>query len=127
MIDGTARAWFTALTHGMAWDQGRDAPRIEAAFDTLLATATRWPIPVEFMSALPPQPEPVAIGYERKPASPEAIERARKAVEALAADLVKPVPRAKPERETTPEQRERIEQDLRAHYSGKMAAAGDAP
>lgn len=59
-------------------------------------------------------------------ASLEAIERARKAVAALAADLVKPVQPAKPERETTPEQRQRIEAELAQHYCRKRAAGGEA-
>lgn len=123
-LPGTAQAWLEAITDGKAWDANRDAARIAAAFRTLARTARRWPAPAEFLDVLPPVPPLSAIGYERKPASPEAIERARKQVEAMVSGVVQPVPFAKVERETTPEQREQIEQELRVHYDRKTAAAG---
>ena len=71
VIEGTAQAWFTAATHGRTWDAERDAPRIEAAFDTLLATCRRWPSAPEFLDALPAFQPPQAL--PRPPADPEKV------------------------------------------------------
>lgn len=65
LIEGTAQAWLTAITHGRVFDQQRDTPRIRAAFDRLLANATRWPIPRDLIEAMPsPEAQP-RIGYDR--------------------------------------------------------------
>ena len=122
VLAGTAQAWMEAITDGRAWDERRDAERVQAAFRTLGRTVLRWPAPAEFLDALPRIPPPSALSYESKPSPcpPEIAERMRK----LFAGCVQPMPAATVESETTPEQRERIEGDLRAHYAGKMAAAG---
>lgn len=125
MIELTARTWLEAVMDGREWDRQRDESRMQAAFVTIAKTRETWPAPKHFIDAIPPIPPAPAIGYERKPASPEAIERARKQVEAMAAGVVTPMPKAKVERDTTPEQRERIEAELRTHYDAKRAAAGD--
>lgn len=125
MIELTARTWLEAVMDGRDWDRQRDEPRMQAAFVTIAKTRETWPAPKHFIDAIPPVPPAPAIGYERKPASPEAIERARREIEALGIGAVKPMPRATVERDTTPEQRERIEAELRTHYDAKRAAAGD--
>lgn len=112
--------------HGTEWDRHRDTGRVRAAFTTLIRTSRRWPAPVEFLEALPPVPPAPAVAHERKPASPGAAARAAEAVAAILGDVVKTMPAARVERETTPEQRERIEADLREHYDRKRAAGGDA-
>ncbi len=124
MLTGTAQAWMEAITYGRAWDERRDAERVQAAFRTLGRTMLRWPAPAEFLDALPRIPPPRALSYESKPSPcpPEIAERMRR----LFAGCVQPMPAATVERETTPEQRERIEADLREHYDRKRAAGGDA-
>lgn len=125
ILPGTAQAWMEAITDGMAWDERRDAERVAATFRVLARISRRWPLPAEFLAALPPVPPLPALSYERKPASPEVIERARKQVEAMALGVVQPVPFAKVEREKSPLELAAIEQDLRQHYDAKRAAAGD--
>lgn len=73
MVEGTAQAWLTALTHGRVWDQGRDTARVRGAFDTLLATCERWPIPRQLMEALPP---PTAQARLEKPEPDPAVAQA---------------------------------------------------
>lgn len=122
MLTGTAQAWLEAITDGSAWDEARDAERIAQAFRTLSRTVRRWPSPAEFLEALPPFRKPLVLDYECKPSPcpPEIAERMRE----LLKHNFQPIPPARVERETTPEQRDRIEQDLRAHYDRKIAAAG---
>lgn len=108
---------------GREWDRKRDEPRMQAAFVTIAKTRETWPAPKHFIDAIPPVPPAPSIGYERKPASPEAIERARKEVERMALSVVNPKSQPKVEPETTPEERDRLEAELRTHY-GKTAAAG---
>ena len=126
VLPGTAQAWHEALTDGREWDEQRDTQRVEAAFRTLLRTCRRWPSPSEMLDALPSAPPPPAIGYESKSASPEAIACARAAIEVMGLEAVQKVPAARPERETTPEQRQRIEAELAQHYGRKRAAGGEA-
>lgn len=125
MLPGTAQAWLEAITDGKAWDRGRDADRIAAGFRTLARIARRWPAPAEFLEVLPPVADLPAIGYESKPVSAEQAAENIAKLKAMLTNVTEPVPPARVERETTPEQRERIEQDLRTHYDRKMAAAGD--
>lgn len=54
-----------ALTHNRVWDQGRDVPRIRAAFTSLLANSSQWPSPSKFIESLPK--------IEDKPALPRVI------------------------------------------------------
>lgn len=124
MLLGTTHAWLDAITDGRSWDEGRDTPRVAQAFRTLARTVRRWPAPAEFLEALPPV-EVVAIGYEAKPVSEEEKAANIAKLKALLAEgAYKPVPPDKIERTTTPEDRKRIESDLRRHYDGRTAAAG---
>ncbi len=83
LIPGTVRAWHEAVTTGRDWDQGRDAPRIRAAFVTLAQTRESWPAPRHFLDALP-RIEQAAIRYESKPLSPE---EAKKRLDAIREEL----------------------------------------
>jgi len=121
MLTGTAQAWVEAITDGRSWDRQRDAGRVRTAFLTLARTIRRWPAPVEFLEALPPVAAPLALVADRRPADPEVARKAVEQITAMLGDVVQPMPKARVERETTPEQRERIEADLQAHYARKKA------
>ena len=126
MLPGTAQTWLEAITDGKAWDEGRDADRIAAGFRTLARIARRWPAPAEFLDVVPPVADLPAIGYESKPVTPEQAAANIAKLKAMLGGVTEPMPKARVERETTPEQRERIEADLRQHYDRKRAAGGDA-
>ena len=126
MLPGTAQTWLEAITDGKAWDEGRDADRIAAGFRTLARIARRWPAPAEFLEVVPPAADLPAIGYESKPVTPEQAAANIAKLKAMLGGVTEPMPKARVERETTPEQRERIEADLREHYDRKRAAGGDA-
>jgi len=126
MLPGTAQTWLEAITDGKAWDEGRDADRIAAGFRTLARIARRWPAPAEFLDVVPPVADLPAIGYESKPVTPEQAAANIAKLKAMLGGVTDPMPKARVERETTPEQRERIEADLREHYDRKRAAGGDA-
>jgi hypothetical protein len=64
VIPGTALAWFEGLTHGRAWDQQRDTPRLRAAFSRLLAEADRWPAPCDLLARLPEPPPAPALTHD---------------------------------------------------------------
>ena len=122
LLAGTAQAWHEAITANRSYDEARDAPRFRAAFLRLAQTCTSWPAPRHFLDALP-RVEQVAVGYEVKPASREEAEAAMARIRGL----LKDVPTFKPEKRepTVPAaDKQRIEGELRAHYSGKAAAAG---
>lgn len=123
MLPGTAQAWLEAITDGKAWDEGRDAERIAAGFRTLARIARRWPAPAEFLDVVPPVADLPAIGYESKPVTPEQAAANIAKLKAMLGGVTEPMPPAKVERETTPEERDRLEEELRTHY-GKTAAAG---
>jgi len=123
MLPGTAQTWLEAITDGKAWDEGRDADRIAAGFRTLARIARRWPAPAEFLDVVPPVADLPAIGYESKPVTPEQAAANIAKLKAMLGGVTEPMPPAKVERETTPEQRDRLEEELRTHY-GKTAAAG---
>lgn len=124
ILPGTAQAWAEAIADGREWDERRDAQRMRTAFVTLARTMRRWPAPAEFLDALPPVPPPLALAKEHRPASPQQRAAAIEKIRTMLSATVQPIPAARVERDTTPEQRERIEGDLRAHYAGKMTAAG---
>jgi len=124
MLPGTAQAWLEAITDGKAWQKGRDKGRIEAGFRTLARIARRWPAPAEFLDVLPPVADLPAIGYESKPVTPEQAAANIAKLKAMLGGVTEPMPPARVERETTPEQRAHIKQGLRAHYDRKTAAAG---
>lgn len=121
MIAGTAAAWVEAVTFGRDWVESRDRQRFRAAFVTLANTREQWPAPKHFIEAMPAAPSPLALVRDRRPADPEVVRKAVEKITAMLGDVVQPMPRARVERETTPEQRERIEADLQAHYARKKA------
>lgn len=121
MIAGTAAAWVEAVTFGREWVESRDRPRFRAAFVTLANTREQWPAPKHFIEAMPAAPSPLALVRDRRPADPEVTRKAVERITALLGDVVQPMPKARVEHETTAEQRERIEAELRQHY-GKAGA-----
>lgn len=121
MIAGTAAAWVEAVTFGRDWVESRDRQRFRAAFVTLANTREQWPAPKHFIEAMPAAPSPLALVRDRRPADPEVVRKAVEKIAAMLGDVVQPMPKARVERETTPEQRERIEADLQAHYARKKA------
>lgn len=121
MIAGTAAAWVEAVTFGRDWVESRDRQRFRAAFVTLANTREQWPAPKHFIDAMPAAPSPLALVRDRRPADPEVVRKAVEKIAAMLGDVVQPMPKARVERETTPEQRERIEADLQAHYARKKA------
>src|SRR3546814_16638784 len=72
LVEGTAHAWLTALTRGRAWDEQRDAPRVRASFDTLLANAQRWPIPRDLLAAIPDANRQAPLAHHRARPAPQA-------------------------------------------------------
>lgn len=124
MIAGTAAAWVEAVMFGRSWDEARDRARFRAAFLTLANTREQWPTPKHFIEAMPPVPPPLALAKEHRPASPQQRAAAIEKIRTMLSATVQPIPAERVERDTTPEQRDRIEADLRAHYAGKMTAAG---
>lgn len=56
VISMTAAVWGQCIGSGRLLDEQRDAPRFEAAFETLCRTCRRWPAPADFIQALPPCP-----------------------------------------------------------------------
>lgn len=121
MIAGTAAAWVEAVTFGREWVESRDRSRFRAAFVTLANTREQWPAPKHFIEAMPAAPAPLALVREHKPASPEAVRKAAERITALLGGAVQAVPKAHVERETTAEQRGRIEAELQAHYARERA------
>lgn len=67
VVPGTVAAWVEALTAGRLWDEGRDTPRIRAAFLNLMRNAKHWPSPADFREALPAiRDDFVRLPFERK-------------------------------------------------------------
>lgn len=122
MIAGTAAAWVEAITFSGHWEEARDRPRFRDAFITLANTREQWPAPKHFMEAMPRVRNSLEISYERKPASSDAIRKAAEKVNELLGNVVKEMPKVSLEITTTPDQRERIEAELRLHYDRKRAA-----
>lgn len=122
----TAAVWLEAMTTGREWEQEHDAPRFRAGFAALCRTRESWPQPMHLLDAMPAREPMKAIAKEHRPATPEQIAAHAEWLRQQMRTVVKDVPPAKVERETTPEQRERIGADLRAHYGTdrKTAAAG---
>lgn len=52
-MPATAGEWINSLWSSRAWDDEDAAGRIATAFDTLVRTRQRWPVPVHFLEALP--------------------------------------------------------------------------
>lgn len=125
VLSGTAGAWLEALTEDRAWDEHRDSDRVRRAFVKLALVCRRWPSVPEFLDALPPVPAPLALARDFRPASPDVARQNAERIIEMLGETVKPMPSAKVERETTPEQRARIEAELGQHYDRKRAAGGD--
>lgn len=89
VIAGTLLAWGETVAHGRVFDQGRDTPRVRAAFRTLAARCRRWPAPVDFIDALPRIED--RNGYSRRIESDGARQSGAKAIGDIAA-LLKIVP-----------------------------------
>lgn len=83
VIQLTVAVWQEALAEGREWDQALDAPRFRRAFATLCRTRRNWPLPQDFLDALPPR-EQLALTKEFIPADPE---RVRRMMEELALEL----------------------------------------
>lgn len=52
VIAGTVAAWLEVLSR-RPYEQQRDTPRIRAAFSKLLEDRTTWPLPADFLAAMP--------------------------------------------------------------------------
>lgn len=63
----TAEAWGIALATGRRWEVAQDLPRINKAFQTLAATADKWPPPKALIDALPPPPERLKLEHKHNP------------------------------------------------------------
>lgn len=72
ILPGTAKVWVETLADRFDWSRERDAPRIRRAFVVLAGTRRNWPLPQDFMDALPPADSQARI--ERKPDIPETPE-----------------------------------------------------
>lgn len=93
ILPGTAGVWVETLADRFAWDRERDTARIRRAFVVLAGSRRNWPVPQDFMDALPPVKQD-AIAYEVKPASREdAAKRMAEIRETLGidGDVVQPV------------------------------------
>jgi len=76
--------WAQIIAHRLPYaDPSLDAPRIHAAFDVLEANCERWPVPKQFLDALPPRPEP------KKLPPPPMTEEERERARAILADIVR--------------------------------------
>lgn len=63
----TAQGWMTALDdRTLGWDESLDAGRINKAFNTLAADATRWPPPAALIERIPLRPAVKKIGHDKR-------------------------------------------------------------
>lgn len=53
VIEGTLLAWHEVVSYGRRFERERDEPRIANAFRILAGRCRRWPVPAEFLDALP--------------------------------------------------------------------------
>lgn len=53
LIGATLLTWAETITRGRTFEPERDAPRFRAAFLTLASRCRRWPVPADFLDALP--------------------------------------------------------------------------
>lgn len=60
-----AASWRDGIARGRAFEETRDAPRIRAAFSTLVTTAREWPAPHHLISAMPPVPQVPRLTHKR--------------------------------------------------------------
>lgn len=54
ILPGTAGVWVETLADRFSWDRERDTARIRRAFVVLAGSRRNWPVPQDFMDALPP-------------------------------------------------------------------------
>lgn len=47
-------AWYLAITQEHQWDQQRDTERFRQAFLRLAQVRRIWPVPADFIAAIPP-------------------------------------------------------------------------
>lgn len=73
VIQLTVAVWMEALSEGRAWCQERDQPRFSRGFATLCRTRRAWPVPQDFLDALPPPEAQPRLEKQFIPASPERV------------------------------------------------------
>lgn len=61
--------WLEALTANRSYEMEHDRPRFKKAFATLCGSRRAWPVPQDFIDALPRR-ERLQLGYEIKRADP---------------------------------------------------------
>ena len=69
ILPGTASVWVETLSDRFDWNRDRDTARIRRAFVVLAGTRRNWPLPQDFMDAMPAPAEQGRI--ERKADIPE--------------------------------------------------------
>ena len=79
-IEATAKLWVEILGD-------RDPRALRSAFDTIEATATRWPVPAQIISALPVYRHEPSIPSQRALPDEAAKERIRVLLESCAKKL----------------------------------------
>ncbi|WP_066568107.1 hypothetical protein [Snodgrassella sp. CFCC 13594] len=66
-LTATAQGWMTALSERTAaWDEQLDASRINKAFATLAAEATRWPPPAALIERIPQRPAVKKLEHNKR-------------------------------------------------------------
>lgn len=73
VIQLTVAVWLEALAEGRVWEQERDQPRFPKAFAVLCRTRRAWPMPQDFLDALPPPAEQRRLEKQFVPARPETV------------------------------------------------------
>lgn len=64
MVETMIRVWCQALWPARLWEERRDKPRIKTAFQRLALSCERWPVPGQFLQAVPPIDAPLALAHE---------------------------------------------------------------
>lgn len=82
VISMTAAVWGHTIGNGKVWVERRDAPRFEVAFETLCRTCRRWPVPADFLAALPACP-PERVEEPRRIESAESKARTQRIIDDL--------------------------------------------
>jgi hypothetical protein len=88
LIPGTARAWRQVLWPGHAWIRERDEARFAQAFTNLMSNVRRWPVPAQFLEALPKFES--AVPKLRKECNPEVRECAMRHIAELLGEILPP-------------------------------------
>lgn len=114
--------WVEAVTLNRVWDQQRDAGRLRTAFAVLARESERWPVPKEFLAALPAIESFPMLERKFRPASREEAERAMAEIAKEFGSPNRPMPKAATEPKVDLSS---MEAELRRHYDGKRSAAGD--